>query len=63
MGAGQNPINFEKDNGILVNLVEEFKDVFDKDKLPPMDTEPMVIKLKENYVAKAITVPRKGSIC
>ena len=59
MGAGQNQINFEKDNCTLVKLVEEFKDVFDKDKLPPMDTEPMVIKLKENYVAKAITVPRK----
>ena len=24
-----------------------------------MDTEPMVIKLKENYIPKAITVPRK----
>ena len=40
-------------------MVEEFGEAFDKDTLHPMDTEPMVIKLRENYVAKAITVPRK----
>ena len=39
--------------------MSEFSEVFDKVQLPPMDTEPMVIKLKENYVPKAITVPRK----
>ncbi len=52
-------MNFEKDDGTFVNLVEDFKDVLDKVMLPPMDTEPMVIKLKDNYVARAITVPRK----
>ena len=32
---------------------------FENDKLPPMDTDSMVIKLKDNYAPKSITVPRK----
>ena len=48
-----------KSNEKLLKMVNEFSEVFDKDKLPTMDTKPMVIKLKENYVAKALTVPRK----
>ena len=48
-----------KGDETILKMVNEFSEVFDKDKLPTMDTEPMVIKLKENYVAKALTVPRK----
>ena len=33
--------------------------VINKEKLPTMNTDPMIIELKDNYVAKAITVPRK----
>jgi hypothetical protein len=43
----------------LLKLVGEFEDVFQEQELEPMDTEPMVIKLKENYIPKALTVPRK----
>ena len=57
--SGQNPIQDGPCYKQLKAIVEEFSEVFDKDTLPPMDTEPMVIKLRENYVAKAITVPRK----
>ena len=54
------PTNVTDGDGTrLKKLVDEYVDVFDKDSLPPMDTEPMVIKLKENYVPKAMTVPRK----
>ena len=45
--------------GKMVKLVEEYVDIFEKEALPPMDTEPMVITLKENYVPKAMMVPRK----
>lgn len=47
------------DDPRLQKLVNEFAEVFDKESLPPMDTEPMVIKLKDDYVSKAITVARK----
>ena len=57
--SGQNPIQEGPCYKQLKAIVEEFSEVFDKDTLPPMDTEPMVIKLRENYVAKAITVPQK----
>ena len=43
----------------LTKLVEYFCEVFDSEKLPTMNTDPMIIKLKESYVAKAITVHRK----
>ena len=43
----------------ILKMVNEFSEVFDKENLPPMDTEPMVIKLRENYVPKALTIPRK----
>ena len=74
-GAGQNPIKCSKD-GIdsghksinaevdytrLRKIVEGFVEVFDKEKLPPMYTDPMVITLKDNCVPKSITVPRKVS--
>ena len=49
----------ETDDSRPIKLVGEFSEVFDKEKFPTMNTEPMVIKLKENYVPKAITVPRK----
>ena len=45
--------------GKMVKLVEEYVDIFEKEALPPMETEPMVITLKENYVPKAMMVPRK----
>ena len=43
----------------LKDIVEEYSEIFDKKAYPTMDAEPMVIKLKDNYVPKAITVPRK----
>ena len=43
----------------MKKIVSEFSEVFDKVNLPTMKTEPMVIRLKENYVAKALTIPRK----
>ena len=49
---------FEDDKNIL-KLVEEFYEIFKDKKLEPMNTEPMEIKLRENYVPKALTVPRK----
>ena len=58
MGSGGNTIKDEEDEPMLVKIVEQFVDVFDKDSLPPIDTDPMIIKLKENYTPKAITVPR-----
>ena len=48
----------EDDKNIL-KLVEEFSEIFKDKKLEPMNTEPMEIKLRENYVPKALTVPRK----
>ena len=51
--------NMSKRDEEILKMVNEFSEVFDKEKLPPMDTEPMVIKLKENYVPKAMTIPRK----
>ena len=45
----QRPIKVEND-GRIVQLVDEYKDVFGSGALNPMETEPMVIKLKENYV-------------
>lgn len=57
--VAQSKYGMEMDDSRLLKLVGEFSEVFDKDKLPPMNTEPMIIKLKDNYVAKAITVPRK----
>ena len=57
--TGKNTIKAEVDDPRLVKIVEGYVEVFDKDSLPPMDTEPMVIKLKENYVPKSIYVPRK----
>ena len=49
----------EIDNSILIKLVGEFSEVLDKDKLPTMNNELMIITLTENYVPKAIPVPRK----
>ena len=42
----------------LHDVAKEYSDLF-KESVPPMDTEPMVITLKPNYVPKAITVPIK----
>ena len=33
--------------------------MFYKEKLPTMNTDPMITKLKKNYVSKTITVPIK----
>ena len=49
----------EEDDKNIKKIVNEFSEVFDKVNLPTMNTEPMVIKLKENYEAKALTIPRK----
>ena len=48
----------EDDKNIL-KLVEEISEIFKDKKLEPMNTEPMEIKLRENYVPKALKVPRK----
>ena len=56
---GRGMHSMDTDNPTLLKLVGKFSEVFEKEKLPTMITEPMVIKLKENYVPKAITVPRK----
>ena len=39
-------------------MAKEYSDLF-KESVPSMDTEPMVITLKPNYVSKAITLLRK----
>ena len=51
----------EKDDTHIKTIVNQFNEVFEKDSLPTMDTESMVIKLKENYIPKSLTVPRKVS--
>ena len=43
----------------IAKLVGDFEEVFGVSKLEPMGTESMVIKLKENYISKDLTVPRK----
>ena len=48
-----------ENNSQMSQLVDDYKEVFGRGALNPMETEPMVIKLKENYVPKAIMVPRK----
>ena len=47
------------DESRLFKVVEDFGDVFDKKELPTMNTEPMEIKPKQNYVPKAVTVARR----
>lgn len=42
-----------------MKIVEECVDVFDTDSLPPMDSEPMGIKLKSNFIPKSSYVPVK----
>ena len=49
----------EKDDASIKKMVNEFNEVFQGDGISIMDTEPMVIRLIENYVPKALTVPRK----
>lgn len=51
-----------EDDGRITQLVEEYKDVFSNGCLNTTDTEPMVIKLKENDVPKSITRLRKVSM-
>ena len=51
--------NKSKSDQKIIKMVDGFSEVFDKEALPPMDTEPMVIRLKENYVPKALTITRK----
>ena len=43
----------------IAKLLEEYSNVFGNGALDPMETEPMEIKPKENYVPKSFTVPRK----
>ena len=50
-----------EDNGRIIQLAEDYNEVFGRGVLNPMDTEPVVVKLKGNYVPKSITVPKKVS--
>ena len=51
--------SINNDDSRLVKSVEQFGEVFDKKELPTMNTEPREIKLKDNYIPKAISVARR----
>ena len=51
--------SLDKDDVIISKQVSDFEEVFKDQKLQPMDTETMAIKLKEHYELKAWTVPSK----
>lgn len=53
----KHPVKLE-DNGRIKELHESYPDVFGNGVLSPMETEPMVIKWKENYIPKSMKEAR-----
>ena len=59
MKESQSKPDYGQDNQEILKMVEEFANVFDKDKLPAMATEPMVIKLKITIFRKQLMFQEK----